>query len=154
MKLPSGLHRSHDFGAMTSMIDVVLFLLMFFVVTSGSGHVALLLPAPLSRAGGIESAEANPQKNETPKIDIWLKLRFSADQQKTIVDMNGTDYDSLPELKSQLAALAELDPGNPIIFDTAPDVPLGDLVNLYDACQAAGFESISFAASSKTSQVK
>ncbi|HWL10767.1 MAG TPA: biopolymer transporter ExbD [Planctomicrobium sp.] len=146
MKLPAGLHRHHEMGAMISMIDVVLFLLMFFVVTSGGGQTALLLPAPLSRAGGIESTDAVASQESSPKIDIWLKLRFDPNRQQTTVDMNDTLYASIPELRTQLKALAELDTENPIIFDTAPDVPLGDLVKLYDTCQAAGFQSISFAA--------
>jgi|GEM_PF-1350649 len=149
MKLPSGLHRDHNFGAMTSMIDVVLFLLMFFVVTSGSGQLALLLPAPLSRAGGIESPNAAVPEASS-KIDIWLKMSFDPAVQKTHVDMNGTTYNSIPELKQQLRLLAELDPDNPIVFETAPDVPLGDLVTLYDTCQAAGFQTISFAATPPT----
>ncbi|SFH56499.1 ExbD/TolR family protein [Planctomicrobium piriforme] len=146
MKIPSRVHRDHDFGAMTSMIDVVLFLLMFFVVTAGSGNPTLLLPAPLAKSGSIESAEATAQAEPSSAVDIWLKLHLEAASRTTLVDMNGTTYSSLEEIKQQLAALAELDKANPIIFDTAPEVPLGDLVSLYDACQAAGFESISFAA--------
>ncbi|WP_437190928.1 ExbD/TolR family protein [Planctomicrobium sp. SH527] len=146
MKLPSGLHRSHEFGAMTSMIDVVLFLLMFFVVTSGSGQMAQLLPVPLSRAGSVESKQAVEPADAVDHIDIWLKLKFDQTGRRTLVDMNGTVYESLGELKEQLRVLADLDRENPIIFETAPDVPLGDVVTIYDTCQAAGFDSISFAA--------
>lgn len=146
MRLPSGHHRSHEFGAMTSMIDVVLFLLMFFVVTSGSGQLAQLLPVPLSRSGDIESNQPTEPEDAVEHIDIWLKLRFDPEARRTLVDMNGTVYESLIELKEQLKVLAELDRENPIIFETGPDVPLGDVVTLYDTCQAASFDSISFAA--------
>ncbi len=146
MKLPSGQHRNHEFGAMTSMIDVVLFLLMFFVVTSGTGQMALLLPAPLSKTGLVEHENAVPAGNEAPKVEIWLKVQRDAQSQQTSVDMNGTVYPQIQELKPQLKALAELDTTNPIIFDIGPEVPLGDVVTLYDTCHAAGFETIQFAA--------
>jgi len=132
---------------MTSMIDVVFLLLIFFAVTGGSGVREFLLPAQLSAAGGVESVAA-PQAVKALTVDIWLKLSLDAAGGKTVVDMNGTSYFDLAALKTQLRALAELGPENPVVLDVAAEVPLGDLVDLYDTCRSAGFQTINFAARS------
>jgi biopolymer transport protein ExbD len=145
MRLPVSQPREHDFGAMTSMIDVVLFLLMFFVVTGGGQMQELLLPAKLAPQGAV--AAGAPAANRAPStVDIWLKLSLSPDAQQTVVDMNGTVYADRELLKTQLRALAELGPENPVILDVAPATPVGDVVDVYDVCQSAGFQSINFAA--------
>ncbi|WP_417849856.1 ExbD/TolR family protein [Thalassoglobus sp.] len=145
MRIPQQHERDHDFGAMTPMIDIVFLLLIFFVVTASGGVREELLPTELSAAGAVES-DITPVEPQELTVDIWLKLMFEAEGKKTRVDMNGTVYEDLERLKEQLRALAELGPENPVILDIAGDVPLGDVVDVYDTCQAAGFESVSFAA--------
>jgi biopolymer transport protein ExbD len=147
MRIPPRHDRSHDFGAMTSMIDVVLFLLMFFVITAGTGDQALLLPTPLARSGSIDSPQAGATSGES-KVEITLRLKWDTQAGRTVVDMNGTDYADLAALQDILHRLARLDAGNPVVFSPAPDVPLGDLITLYDTCQAAGFDTIQFSARS------
>jgi Biopolymer transport protein len=145
MRRPPLPQRDNSAVAMTSMIDVVFLLLIFFAVTGGSGIRELLLPAELSSAGGMESAVA--AADETPlSVEIWLKLTIDAASDQLVVEMNGTEYRDLRELKGQLQALAELGPENPVILDVAGNVPLGDLVDIYDTCRAGGFETINFAA--------
>lgn len=147
MRRPPLPQRENSPVAMTSMIDVVFLLLIFFAVTGGSGMREFLLPARLSAAGGVESvAPAEPVK--ILAVEIWLKLSRDAAHEETLVDMNGTRYSDLETLKTQLRTLAELGPENPIVLDVAADVPLGDLVDLYDACRNAGFQTINFAARS------
>ncbi|WP_437186582.1 ExbD/TolR family protein [Planctomicrobium sp. SH668] len=145
MRRPPISTRDNSPIAMTSMIDVVFLLLIFFAVTGGSGIKEMLLPAEIATTGAVESAA--PQASDAPvPVDVWLKLSIGPDQQKLVVDMNGTQYSDLDELKGQLRALAELGPENPIVFEIASDVALGDLVDIYDTCLASGFESINFAA--------
>ena len=127
------------------MIDIVFLLLIFFVVSASNQIREWLLPTELPPAGSIATDLAPPEPDPLT-IEIWLKAYVPPGSDKTIVDMNGTEYDDLEFLKSQLAALAELGPENPVVMDIGDDVPLKDLVALYDTCQAAGFLSISFAA--------
>lgn len=148
MRRPPPHQRDSDYGAMTSMIDIVFLLLIFFVVTASSQLPELLLPAGLASAGSVESAVI-PPKPEPLTVEIWLKLFLAPDRSQTVVDMNGTQYRNLQEVKAQLRSLADLGPENPVILEIAGDVPLGDVVGIYDTCQGAGFHSINFAAGSR-----
>ncbi|WP_437226141.1 ExbD/TolR family protein [Planctomicrobium sp. SH661] len=145
MRRPPIQHRDNSPVAMTSMIDVVFLLLIFFAVTGGSGVREMLLPTELAATGSVEAAHS-PAAAEPLTVEIWLKLSLHPDSGKTTVDMNGTAYQDLGELKEQLKGLAELGPENPVILEVAGDVPLGDVVDLYDTCQASGFEKVNFAA--------
>lgn len=147
MRRPVHDPREVDIGSMTPMIDIVFLLLIFFVVTASSQTREQLLPTVLAASGVVE-ADVVPPEPDPLTVDVWLKL--FAEEGQTVVDMNGTLYRNLEELKGQLRALADLGPDNPVILDIRPNVPLGDLVDVYDTCQAAGFESISFAADPST----
>lgn len=130
---------------MTPMIDVVFLLLIFFVVTASTQIRELLLPADLAATGSVETPQP-PEAKDPLIVEVTLKLTVSPETGRTTVDMNGTPYDDLQQLKEQLRLLAELGPENPVILDIAGDVPLGEIVDVYDTCQAAGFQSVSFAA--------
>jgi biopolymer transport protein ExbD len=143
MRRPVHDPRDADIGSMTPMIDIVFLLLIFFVVTASSQVREHLLPTALAESGVVE-ADVVPPEPDPFTVEVWLKL--FVEEGRTIVDMNGTLYRDLEELKGQLRTLAELGPENPIILDIQPNVPLGDLVDVYDTCQAVGFESVSFAA--------
>lgn len=145
MRIPQQHARDQDFGAMTPMIDIVFLLLIFFVVTASGQVREALLPTELSASGSVES-EIMPPEPTPLTVEVWLKLTFLAEQQQTTVDMNGTVYTDMTKLKNQLRTLAELGPENPVILDISGSVPLGDVVDVYDTCQAAGFDSVSFAA--------
>jgi biopolymer transport protein ExbD len=67
---------------------------------------------------------------------------------RTVVQVNagGHVYDDYEQLKATLFGLAEVGREEiPIILDIAPDVPLGDMIQVYDTCRAAEFRSIHFA---------
>lgn len=145
MRRPPLPRRENSPVAMTSMIDVVFLLLIFFAVTGGSGVREYLMPTRLAASGNVESV-APPGEAKPQQVEIWLKLTRDAAAERTLVDMNGTSYADLAVLKEQLRALAELEPDNPIVLDVAAEVPLGDLVDLYDTCQTVGFRTINFAA--------
>lgn len=142
MRKPQPHHRETEFGALTSMIDVVLFLLMYFVVTAGGSAPEQLLPADLPDAGQVASASPVAVPAAPLSVQVLLKLFPSADGEHTVVDMNGTRYDRLDQVLGQLRALAALDPANPVILDVADTVPLQDFVAVFDTCQAAGFENV------------
>jgi biopolymer transport protein ExbD len=149
MRIPrsslQGLDR--DYGGMTPMIDVVFNLLIFFVIGAGAFTSEKLLATNLSATNGTAIAAQTVTDSAPWALSVTLKL--SNDAGRLSVDMNGTVYQDRDQLKSQLLALAEVGPESPIILDIARDVPLGDMIDIYDACRAAGFQSINFAAGAK-----
>jgi biopolymer transport protein ExbD len=137
----AGLDR--DYGGMTPMIDVVFNLLIFFVVGAGSFAADKLLATRLSATGGSAASSKAVEERPVWALTVDLSLKLNAAGQ-AVVDMNGTVYADRDSLKTQLKALAEVGPESPINLDIAADVPLGDMIDVYDACRASGFETINF----------
>ena len=142
MRPPASTTR--DYGdPMTPMIDVVFNLLIFFVVTAVGAAPEQLLPAELPASGAVAAA-IEPEKRDSWATDVWLKLSLG-ESDALQVDMNGTVYRDLNQLKTNLRALAEVGPESPVVLDIAPSVQMEQLVDVWDTCIAAGFQSVSFA---------
>lgn len=156
MRIPS-YHQDdagRDNAAMTPLIDCVFLLLIFFVCASAGQLRELLLPTNL-QAGAIAAPEAvDPPK---PLGRAWIRLRRSG-AEGTVVEVEGRTFagDGLfDRLAPFLAELAEASEKQlPVILDAGPQVPLGDLIRAFDACRAAGFESIHFATDPSATPVK
>jgi biopolymer transport protein ExbD len=150
MKAPGNIPR--DYGdPMLPMVDVVFNLLIFFVVTASGSVPEKLLPADLPASGAVVS-QVVPVEQEIPITDVWLKLSVAGETNALQVDMNGTVYQDLDQLKANLRALAEVGPENPVVLDIAPAVQMDQLVDVWDTCIAAGFQSVSFAVDSGKAQ--
>jgi biopolymer transport protein ExbD len=146
MRLPvhQDRHSAQDSMAMTSMIDVVFLLLIFFVcAASGQIHESQL--ATDLAPGSIESTEIVDAPK--PLGEVWLRLKQRAGG--TVVEVKEREYEDFASLQETLALLAEVAPEIPVILDIDADVPLGDMIRVYDACRTAQFESIHFAAKAK-----
>jgi biopolymer transport protein ExbD len=145
MRVPShhnDVERRDDL-AMTPMIDVVFLLLIFFVCASLGQIRESLLPTELA-AGAIDSQEFRDRPK--PFGEVWLFLRPAADGRTEVqVNEGGETYADFGRLKRQLDLLAAATTEIPVILDIAPNVPLGDMIRVFDTCDAAGFESINFA---------
>jgi len=144
MKIPSFTrHDERDEAmSMTPMIDVVFLLLIFFVCASIGQQKELMLSTPVSGAG-IKS-ETPPENPEQPKPDrAYLKL-LTIDGQ-TVTDLNGTLIEEPERVRELLINLAAVAPDVPVVIDTSGDVPLGDMIALYDLCRSVDFETINFA---------
>jgi biopolymer transport protein ExbD len=137
----SGLDR--DYGGLTPMIDVVFNLLIFFVVGAGSFAADKLLATKLSATSGSVASATAAEERPVWAVTVNLSLKLNAAGQP-VVDMNGTTYGDRDRLKAQLRALAEVGPESPIHLEIAADVPLGEMIDVYDACRGAGFETINF----------
>ncbi len=130
---------------MTPMIDVVFLLLIFFVCAASGQTIEDLLPTEMPPAGSIE-APVPPPEDYVPKDKMWIYLT-RADDGRTLIELNEREYDSFDRLNEVLTGIAELAADSPVILDIAGDVPVGDMIRVYDICHAAKFQSISFAAS-------
>jgi len=144
MRIPTHRHDVENVS-MTSMIDVIFLLLIFFVCASAGQVMESLLPTELA-AGAVESAA--PVIVDRPFGEVWLRLhRRTAEgaEDVTVVELNDREYSDEPSLRTTLLALAETTPEIPVILDIDGPVPLGDVVRVYDACQSAQFRQVSFA---------
>jgi biopolymer transport protein ExbD len=152
MKIPSFTrHEERDEAmSMTPMIDVVFLLLIFFVCASIGQQKELLLSTPIS--GGAVQAETPPENLEQPKPDrVYLKLlRIDG---STVTDLDGRLIEEPDEVRKLLVNLATVAPDIPVVIDTAPEVPLGDMIGLYDICRSVDFETINFAISPKKPRI-
>lgn len=137
--------RTTDFGdPMTPMIDVVFNLLIFFVVTAVGTIPEKLLPADLPDEGIVSTPVAPPER-ESWITDVQLKLSLVEGADALQVDMNGTVYQDLDQLKENLRALAEVGQEIPVTLDIASTVRMEKVVDVWDTCIAAGFETVNFA---------
>jgi len=145
MRIPTSKRGRSEMAtaAMTPLIDIVFQLLIFFICAS-IGHLREeILPTDFA-AGSVRDA-AEPV--EQPLGEVWIKLAW--DGRQTVPTVEGTAYPDWPRLTAVLTALAETAAEIPVILDIAGDVPVGDALRVYDACRAAGFQSLSFAAEAK-----
>jgi biopolymer transport protein ExbD len=149
MRIPSYLHHEdiRQDQTMTPLIDIVFLLLIFFVCASIGQIRDSLLPTELA-AGGIASTE-QPEP-ERPFGEVWLFLSRT-DDGRTLVQINegGQSFDvntgEYERFRQVISSLSEQAAEIPVNLDIAPDVPLGDMIRVYDACYAAEFRSVNFA---------
>jgi biopolymer transport protein ExbD len=127
----------------TPMVDVVFQLLVFFVLASG-GRVAEQSLSTVLAGGNVAAAvSAVPSK---PDADHWIHLSRHAAQRRTQIELAGQTYAELSALPGALKQIAAGQSDHRVILDVAGDVPLGDVIFVYDACRAAKIHSINFAA--------
>ncbi|AEM47104.1 Biopolymer transport protein ExbD/TolR [Acidithiobacillus ferrivorans SS3] len=113
-----------------SMVDIVLVLLLFFMVTSSfvhQSHLSMQLPKAQQAAAG------------EPKSPITIDLSASGQ-----VRMNKQAL-SMADLAGQLKALAAKDPERVIILRADKNTTQQYVIDVLDAAQEAGLTRISFA---------
>jgi biopolymer transport protein ExbD len=129
-----------DGDAMTSMIDVVFLLLVFFICASIGSTADRLLPADLSGTQSKVSVETPPPPH-TPVIRIEL----TPGPQGVSVRLDGSDLTDLKELTIRLNQLAQADAGARIVLDVDDALAMQYFISLYDLCQRLKFRNISIA---------
>ena len=127
---------------MTPLIDVIFLLLIFFVCTASFQRSEELLPTDLSSPGGssIETvALPDPQRLEV----VRLRLTYNG---RPHWQVEGNRCETPKEVRSLLDRLGAAKRALPIIIDADADVPMQNVIDLYDWSRLAGFEQIQFAA--------
>ena len=131
---------------MTPMIDVVFQLLIFFVCTVSFQAVEEVLPTNLRAQGsGTGAPQLEPELQELEEIVVRLVWQ----EGRTHWIVNDRPYNYLAQVRAVLVQSAQIRPDLPVILDAAGDVPLGDVIDLYDVGRIAGFDKIHFAAHGK-----
>ena len=147
MKSSFGHHRraTSITVAMTPMIDVVFLLLVFFLCTASfqksEGDLAASLLVETSEPGAGSPLDAIPLVDEVTitgrefnGITLWTVNQ-------------GVETNDPAELVSLLQEIAEIDPGILVTIDPDQSIPLGHVVQAYDAARMAGFATVRLAAS-------
>lgn len=145
MKLP----KRHDDAearreqALTPMIDLVFLLLTFWICASVGRVSEQVLATELT--GAAVGAAAAADEPPPPLGELWVRLDRVGGQ--TVATVNEATR-TLDEVERTLRGLAAADAAGalPVILDVGGAVPAGDVVRMYDAARAAGFEQVSFAA--------
>jgi biopolymer transport protein ExbD len=136
---------------MTPMIDVVFLLLVFFVWTASFQIAEYAMPSKLAPLAG--DRPSNPQ-TPPPEADfdrvivrLMLAAAVAGDSGRVQWTVNDAPMADLAQLHAQLDAIASIKRDAPVILHPDPNVPLGDVIDVYDISRRVGFVKIQFAAS-------
>jgi biopolymer transport protein ExbD len=146
MRLPSRFHSQRG-GVelqLTPLIDCVFLLLVYFLWSASFAVAERSLPGQiLDPTSGESVAAAGPPLPEDDFDKIIVHLLWQADQPGWTV--NGVAVASLAELRRTLSSIARIHREVPIVVDPAHGVPLGDVIDAFDAARLAGFAKVQLA---------
>ncbi len=128
-------------STMTPMIDVVFLLLIFFVWTASFQLVEYLLPSSLSLGAGKNATEL-----KIPPDFDKVVVRIAMQGNVPTWTINDTPIDSFGQVRQTLVDVASIKNDVPLVIDPDSEVPLGDVIDVYDLARVAGFEKLRFAA--------
>lgn len=133
--------------SMTPMIDVVFLLLVFFVWTASFQVVENMLPASLLTAAGTQVTEmAEP----APDLDFdEIVIRLIWEDRTLRWRINNVHVANLAEVRSRLDQIAAIRQSATVILHPDQEVPIGDVVDVYDQARLAGFKQVQFVASER-----
>ena len=129
---------------LTSMIDVIFLLLIFFVCTADFREPEKTLPTNLTLPGAIASETVPQRDRDLGKIVVRL---FVAPNRQTTYSVDGKRVASLAEVEAILESLSEIDTNTPVVVAPERDVPLERVLDVYDCSRRVGLGKIKFAAS-------
>jgi biopolymer transport protein ExbD len=130
-------------SAMTPMIDVVFLLLVFFVWTASFQIVEHLLPSEMSAQMGSDPIENVDPPPEQDFEDVVLSIGWDGALPSWLI--NDQPIASLDAVKTQLTTIANIQNEAPLILHPQPTVPLGFVIEAYDAAKTSGFSKVAFA---------
>ncbi|HEX4413007.1 MAG TPA: biopolymer transporter ExbD [Lacipirellulaceae bacterium] len=128
-----------DLIDMTAMVDIVFFLLIFFLVTSLQSVEAVIgLPAPQGHANSAETVQAAPDMTNDPSMVI---VTIDADDAVFVDDEEAI---SEQDLRAKLRAAHKEQDKDSLTINTAADSTNGKFVMVLDAGADAGMKDILF----------
>ena len=126
---------------MTSMIDVIFLLLIFFVCTANLNAIEEILPTDFSRSGtNVSLIEPDPDF-----IDLkYARIRITYPNKTPHWQVEGHGCRSLQETRDVLSRIARSKPDLPVIIASEAAVPWENVIDTYDACRSAGLVRIQY----------
>ena len=148
MRVPSNFRDRRPIELqLTPMIDCVFLLMIYFLWSSSFAIAELSLPSKLSASkagsGAPQANEPPPPEADFPNVVVRILWNGSA----AVWTVNEAPIGSLDELRQRLTSIARIKRDAPILLDPASDVPLGDVIEIFDLSRLVGFQKIQFAAS-------
>lgn len=132
---------------LTPMIDCVFLLMVYFIWSSSFAIVEMSLPSELS-AQQTGSGPVNPDVPPPPEADFErIVVRVLQGDGGPAWQVNDAPVASLADLRGALAAIARIKRDAPVVLDPDPNVPLGDVIDVFDLSRLVGLEKIQFATS-------
>ena len=145
--LSAGDHKE-DLIDMTAMVDIVFFLLIFFLFTSIQSLQAVMnMPTPESQAGGAGSTRTVVDYEKDPE---FLTLRIEDDDSYLVDEVQAIGEQDL-RIKLRAAQNDHPDVRRIMIIGDA-DASHGAAVIAFDACADAGVADLSFAVQEKAGE--
>jgi biopolymer transport protein ExbD len=146
MRIPSFFHRRHAAIELqlTPMIDCVFLLMIYFLWSSNFAVSELVLPSKLSMQGAATVATPATPPPEADFPPTVIRVLWNGTSPAWTI--NGTPVQSLDKLRERLAAIAGIKADAPLILDPAGDVPLGDVIAVFDLSRLLGFQKVQLAA--------
>jgi len=133
--------KHEDLIDMTAMVDIVFFLLIFFLVTSMQSIEAVIgIPAPQPPASAPDSVQAVPDFANDPN---YVVVTIDADD---VVDVDGEEAASEMDLRTKLRAARQEHDKDALMINVAADSSHGKFVMVLDAGADAGMTEILFTA--------
>jgi biopolymer transport protein ExbD len=132
---------------LTPMIDCVFLLMVYFIWSSSFAVAEMSLPSRLSAmpAGSGQTSHGEPPPPEADFPNVVVRVLWNGS--RAIWTVNETPVASLDDLRQMLASIARIKRDAPVILDPASDVPLGDVIDVFDLSRVVGFQKVQFAAS-------
>ncbi|MDD2706671.1 MAG: biopolymer transporter ExbD [Verrucomicrobiae bacterium] len=125
------------------MIDLILTLLVFFMSTVALKQVENELSIQLPGAGGVKSSDATQKVEQMVAIDVDGSVSVNSDPVGT---PNDNKLEALrSKLKEQINLFGDK---TPVVIVPQPDVLHARVIDVLNACSAAGVQNISFGGSS------
>lgn len=136
--MASGGGEDGDFGMQIApMLDVLFVLLLYFMACAGVQIKEMELGISLPTRGG--------QKFETVETPIDLKIEFNGQIYYNNLPVSNPKDKELGELKTRLYDIIQkFGEKQPVIITPAPQVKHERIVDVLNACTAAGVKSLSF----------
>ncbi len=143
-----------DEPGMTSMIDVVFLLLVFFVWTSSFDQpefdLASQIAMPASSVKSIEAEGAGATSAETESTEPQIRreeivVRIIARNEELRYMIGAVEATTLAEVKAKLKTIAGLKLDPILIVDPDDEVPMADCVAVFDEVLLAGLKRVLFA---------
>jgi biopolymer transport protein ExbD len=150
MRIPSNFrYRRPVELQLTPMIDCVFLLMIYFLWSSSFAIAEMSLPSKLSApsAGGSAPRANEPPSPEADFPNIVVRILWNGSA--SVWTVNDAPVGSIDDLKQRLTSIARIKRDAPIVLDPANDVPLGDVIEVFDLSRLVGFHKIQFAVSTE-----
>ena len=128
---------------MTSMIDVIFLLLIFFIFTTNFDAIEKLLPANFGFQGTVLQNDIIVSQEELDLGEIHVRVLL--DETGLSWRINQRPCSSFDQVDHILGQLAKLMPDVPVIIDPDRKVPIETLLDIYDVSRKNGLTKIQFA---------